>query len=565
MRIAALALTVTLLTACTPPSSGAGAPSPTPDRYHPEAPAQRGGTGFLTDFEYPQTLNPLTAATDIELRLGGLVFAPLWGLDDALRPYPDLTNELPTVANGGVRTSADRRSMTVNVKLRSGLRWSDGQPLTADDVIFTLQALKDSETAAAVTEDFGRIREVRRRSDTELVWSFDGTYAPYLQLGAALFVMPAHRLAAVPHREWGRDDFFQRPNVGSGPFVVSEARPGERLFFDANPHYENRGAAGPRGHQPYLSRLVFKAEAGKAAELAALGAQAADLGFHLSPDDLRAVRGMPGASPLVFTGLRDEFLNPNHRPNTASGRAAPWLEDGRVLDALDRVLDRSAIATGALAGAGGPARGLFPRALRGVASGSRLPAGRDLEAARRLLDAAGWRAGADGIRVRDGRRLEFGLLASCGSEISGRVLPLLTSQWLEAGAAVAAVCLPRKSFLQAGASGAFDMTLASNGWGADPSSWAVYGTSGGAQNWNHCQDRALDDAFARGISTLDPKLQLRAYQQVEREWLAYHCTIPLFETPEVRAVSPRLHNFAPSPGLGADTWNAADWWLTPGA
>jgi len=207
-----------------------------------EPAAVRGGTLTASDFEYPVTLNPLTGLTDLELRLGELVFAPLWGFDDQLRPYADLAREVPTQGNGAVHTSPDSRSMTVDVKLSPGLRWSDGQSLTADDVIFTLQALRDPTTQALSPAGLDRLKDVRRVSGSELLLTFDGIYAPYLQLGAGLFVMPKHRLGTVSLSEWSRDAFFQRPDVASGPFVVQDAVLGDRIVFGANP----RSRSSPR-------------------------------------------------------------------------------------------------------------------------------------------------------------------------------------------------------------------------------------------------------------------------------------------------------------------------------
>jgi peptide/nickel transport system substrate-binding protein len=538
------------LLACGPPAeSPPGRPSVA---YHATPPARPGGTALLTDFEYPETLAPLNARTDLELRLGNLLFAPLWGYDDRLRPYPDLARRVPTPANGGVHRSADGRSTLVDVQLVPGLHWSDGAPLTAADVVFTWEAMADPATGATLPLGAERVRRVERRSDTELVLTLDGAGAPYLPLGAGLAVMPAHRLRSLPFGSWSRDAFFQRPDVTSGPFVVSEAVTGDRVVFDANPHYADGrvragaypGADGPFAHAPYLERVVFQARAGKDALLRALRWQGADVGFHLLPGDLAELRTVTGGRPVVTTGLRDEFLNPNH----ADGPTRPWTGDPRVLQALDLALDRTAIVRDAMDGAGRPARGIYPRALEG--GGALLPAGADLSSARRLLDAAGWRTGVDGVRARGGRRLEFSLLGVCGQTPADRELTLVRQQWVALGAAVTAGCEERDAFFERSARGDFDMTLYSSEWAPDRSAWAAVGVSGRPENWNHCQDRALDQAFAHG-----------AYGDAERAWLRYRCTIPIVEVPEIRQVSPRLRNFAPSPGPGGDTWNAADWWL----
>ena len=536
--------------------------------YHAVAPPRPGGTVVMSDYEFPSTLNPLTAQTDSELRIGELLFAPLWGLDSRLRAYPDLARQVPTTRNGGVHIARDGRSMTVDVKLVAGLRWSDGTPITADDVIFTWQALTDPATHATVTAGYDRIRSIQKRSSTELTWTFDTLDPAYLLLGAGMFLMPAHRLEAVAHADWSRDPFFQRPDVVSGPYAVTDLAPADHLVMATNAQYADgrfAPAAYPDGdspftHGPYLDRVVLVVPAGKSAEIQALAVGAADVGFHLSPDDLPDLQGMAPLAPVVTDGLRDEFLNPNHATNRATGRAPPWMDDPAVLEALDQALDRTALVHDVVAGAARPARGVFPRALTPVASGPVLPAAGDLDAARRLLDASGWTVAADGVRAKSGRRLEFSLVGICGRADLDHELDRLRRQWLPLGAAVTTGCQSREAFLQLSAQGAFDMTLTSNQWAPDPSAWANVAVTGRPGNWNTCHDPALDAAFGRGEATLLEVARGQAYRDAEREWLRYRCTIPLFEVPEVRQVSSRLRNFAPN-AAAPDTWNAADWWL----
>jgi peptide/nickel transport system substrate-binding protein len=557
-----LSLVLTLLAAL----ACSGGPPPAPSAvaaYRGTAPARPGGTAVLTDYESPQTLSPLTARTDVELRLGQLLFAPLWGRDPGLRTYPDLARRVPTPANGGVRVAADRRSTTVDVQLVPGLRWSDGQALTADDVVFTWQALAGPSLQGARPPGFERIRAMDRRSATEVVWTLDGVDPAYLLLGDGLFVLPAHRLRAAG--DWSA--FLARPDVVSGPFAVTSGQAGGRLVLAANPQYGGGRTApgaypegGPFDHAPYLERVVFLPQAGETAEVQALVAQGADAGFHLTADDLPDLRAARGSAPVVTTGLRDEILTPNHAANPAPGRAPPWAGDPGVLEALDLALDRTALVRDTLPDAARPARGLYPRALGGLAGSAALPAGAQLETARRRLDAVGWAPGPDGVRVKNGRRLAFSLTGICGRPGLDRELDRIRRQWLPLGAAVTSGCQARDAFLALGATGAFDMLLYSNQWAPDPSAWAAAGVSGGAANLGRCQDRALDAAFARAGGTLDGQARRSAALAAEREWLLYRCTIPLFEQPDVRQVSTRLRNFAPDPAA-ADTWNAADWWL----
>ena len=314
--------------------------------------------------------------------------------------------------------------------------------------------------------------------------------------------------------------------------------------------------------------------------LAGLRAGETDLAFNLAPDDLHDLQGVSGSAPAVLIGLRSEFLNPNHDLNTATGRPPPWVtpagDDRKLLDALDRALDRAALTRDALAGVARASRAVFPSALRSWADPSAPGAGRDLEGARRLLDDDGWKPGPDGVRIKAGRRLEFQLLAACSTLATARELAILKQQWLEAGISAQTDCRPRPVFFAGlrdhgtNATGAFDMTVYSNAWPPDPGGWSQVGASSqipssdtpAGGNWNRCRDPDLDRSLAAGESTLDAGKRQLAYLALQREWQAYHCTVTLFEWPEISQVAARAHNFAPSAGAQTDAWNAADWWLS---
>jgi peptide/nickel transport system substrate-binding protein len=586
----------------------AGSPPPSahlPAPYRPSPPTHQGGTLVFSDWQFPQSLDILAAAADTDLRAASLVFAPLWGLDSGLQPYPDLVREVPTPENGDVRVGADGTTMTIDVKLVPGLRWSDGQPLTADDVIFTWQAICDAATGAAAVAGFDHVRAMDKKSDTELVWTFgpapkgscgapaeigSGVYGPYLQMGPMFWVMPQHRMQAVPHRAWAADPFFAQPDAGSGPFSVAEVVPDQRMTFLPNPHYADgrsaagaytgRGGPGYFAHAPYLDRLVYRVYPSRTALLAGVKAGETDLAFGLGPEDLHDLMGFSGSAPVVSTGLRTEFLNPNHGVNTATGQPPPWVtpagDDRPLLEAIDRATDREALDRDAFGGLARASRSLFPAAMRAWADPTAGGPARDLDGARRLLDEDGWKAGADGVRVKAGRRLDFQLLAACSTLTAARELAILRQQWLEAGISARTECRQRPLFFAGfpdhgtNASGAFDMTVYSNAWTPDPAAWAAFGASAqipspetpAGGNWNRCRDPELDRRLAAGEATLDAGKRQAAYLGLQREWLAYRCTITLFELPEVRQVAGRLHNYTAGAGIQSDNWNAVDWWLS---
>jgi len=546
----------------------------------------------------------ISATAETDLRVGGLAYAPLWGLDSALKPYPDLVREVPTVENGDVKLGADGKTMSVDVKLVLGLHWSDGQPITADDVIFTWQAICDPDTQAASTAGFDHVASMDKKSDSELIWNLapeprghcgaptdiaSGVYAPYLQMGTVSWLMPAHRLAQLSHKDWATDSYFVRPDVVSGPYQVTESVLDDRITLTPNPHYaDGRSVANAYSggqayfdHAPYLDKVVYKIYPAKDAMVAGLKAGETDLGFHLTTEDLSSLQGFTGSRTVVTTGLRDEFLNPNHATNTETGKPPPWVaeggDDAAVLKALDLGVDRQALVQQVLGGSGQATRALYPRAMRNLEDPTLPGPGRDLAGARKLLDADGWTLGQDGVRSKAGMRLAFTLLGVCGNAITAKELDQLRQQWAELGAQVKTDCRKRAVFFGSyrdggtNAAGAFDMTVYSNTWQPDPGSWAAVGASGQVpgdasplgQNWNRCKDPRLDTQFAAGEGTLQAAERQTAYLSAQKAWLDYHCTMPLFEWPDVRQAADRVANFAPNPGVEMDVWNAADWWLRP--
>ena len=551
-------LLVLLLIAC---QAGPGPARPTPSpagAYSPEAATVKGGSLVLADWEAPASLDPIHATTANELRLASLLFSPLWGLDPQLRPYPDLLREMPSVANGDVKAGADGRTMTVDLKLHRGLRWSDGAPISADDLVFTVDSICAAGVPAGGTAGFDHIASQERLSDTEVLWHFgprprgscglaedlpSGLYPAYQSLGPRVRLLPAHKLAGIPVTAWAAAPFFQRPDATSGPFAYAGGVAGRLVDLAANPHYADGGSA--FRHAPALAGLSYRFYNGRAALIAGLQSGDADLGFHLLPDDGSELKGAPGSVTVTSVTLQGEFLNPNHSTNTANGRPPPWVADPEILRALDEAIDRPALDAAAFGGAAAITPGLYPAALKGY--GSAAAPRRDLADARRILA---------------GRRPAFTLLTVCDSAPRQLEQAALIREWAEAGAQATAACAPRAEFFgSAGpnATGAFDISLYSNGWAPDPSAWAPF--AAGERDWNRCHDPALDQAFAAGAATLDPVRRRTSYSNAQAEWLRYRCTLPLFEWPAVVQRPGRLHNFDPNPTLTTDAWNAADWWL----
>jgi peptide/nickel transport system substrate-binding protein len=525
---------VALVVACQSPPAPIVTATPTP-------PGVRGGTLVMGDFEYPDSLDPLHATTENDLRVAGLLFEPLWTLDPDLKPVPRLLAAMPVP-----RVGKDG-SMSLDLRLRPGLRWSDGAPLTADDVVFAVDAIRSDAYPGRARSGFDRIASQERRSETELIWRFSGVDPAWPLLGPLAIPLPEHRLAALAPTAWSADPYFQRPDVVSGPFTISGAVPGRLLQLAANPRYL---AGRPRG--PWLDAITFRAYTGKAALIDGLQTGETDLGFHLLPADLPQLAQVAHSRSEVAPTLRGEFLLVNHA-------AGPWAGDATLLHVLAESVDRTALDQAALDGSASMAAGLFPPSLKEYDAA--LPPPLTVPEAKSALDADGWTVGPDGARAKAGRRLAFSLLSICDDQVRQAEQGELVRQLGLLGAVVSADCEPRAGIFSRLAGGGFEMALISNTWQLDPSAWAPFATSAGGLDWGHCADPALDQAFAAGGATLDAKARQTAYRAAAQEWLRVACTVPLYEWPAVTQRTTRLHGFQPNPVAGLDSWNAADWWL----
>src|SRR5487761_1615641 len=210
-RAVALASAALFVAAACGGTSGPGTVSTGLSAYTPKAGVQ-GGQLVYSDWESVQDLNVLssTAATTQEVASGPL-WASLWVFDPKNNAIPDLVTEVPTVANGDVKV-IDSTHMDVTIKLKSGLKWSDGQPLTTADLNFTIAAICDPATGAASQTGYQNIASIDDTSPTVEVWHFgpdptgkrcglssplaSGIYAPYIA-NMAFQPVPQHILTSI--------------------------------------------------------------------------------------------------------------------------------------------------------------------------------------------------------------------------------------------------------------------------------------------------------------------------------------------------------------------------------
>jgi peptide/nickel transport system substrate-binding protein len=316
-----------------------------------------------------------------------------------------LAEELPTLENSGL--SADY--LTVTWKLLPNLKWSDGEPLTSDDVRFTVEVLSSPDSGALVgTTGFDLITSVETPDDQTAVLTYSSPYPGYIdQFAYGLF--PRHATGApadMMNWEWNRTP------VGAGPFVVSDWVSGESITMTRNPNYFEEG-------KPYLDSLIFRIVPEPAAQTAMMlnGEAQVHLWPGETPDEYNTLlkgKAAYATVPGIWNMAIDFNLSAPFDGDPTASTPHPILGDLRVRQAIASAIDYDTLIKDVTDGITSPSTNPF--AYGWYKCDLPRPFPYDVEKANQLLEEAGWVMGNDGIRVakgatyaKDGTRLSLEL------------------------------------------------------------------------------------------------------------------------------------------------------------
>ncbi|MEU9375399.1 ABC transporter substrate-binding protein [Streptomyces sp. NPDC048255] len=471
---------ITGVAACSTPSGGTAAGT---------AGGDSAVVGIATE---PESLSPLLGyGKDGNSK----IFDGLLTHDADMKLQPALARALPEV-------SADGRTYTY--ALRQGVKFSDGEPFSAEDVVFTYRTILDPKTNNASKTELDAIESVEARGEDTVVFTLKYPYAPFAER-TVLPIAPEH---VAGRQDVNSGEFTTRP-VGTGPYLLTGWSKGEKLSFKANPGYW--------GGEPAVKKFtmaVIKDDDVRVTRLRSGELDAAILPPNLAKGfekDKARLGAPPSGSWGMYAAKTFDYRNvtlPTQHKVTG---------DVAVRQALDIAVDRGAMVDKLLEGAGKPAYGPVPTGSPWFTAGTERAY--DLDKARRILDDAGWKTGEDGIRVKDGVRASFPLWYTSGDKIRQDHALAFASDAKKAGIEVRTeagtweVIEPRMKT---------EAVLAGGGSPADPdfdqyqlltSSLAGDGFNNMAWYDNATVDRALGDARRSG----DPAARKAAYDTVQRE------------------------------------------------
>jgi peptide/nickel transport system substrate-binding protein len=496
----------------------------------------------------PDNLNPVLGQQQTEVDLSMFWAGYLFNWNDRNEWVPELATQVPTLENGGI----SKDGLAITYHLRKGVKWQDGAPFGPDDVIFTWQAVMNPANNVGSRLGYDDITHIDKRDDQTIVVHLRRPYAPFV---ASFFTMGSTPYPVLPkHLLGGMHDInraaYNNLPVGTGPFRVAEYRKSTFIKFVANPHYWR----GP----PKLKVIEYHIIPDDNTVLTQLESHELDFEYAAPQSEAPTLATIPGTHMELteFTAFAMIALN----------NQKPILQDVRVRRALAYATDRQAFINKVAHSIPLTADSDQPRFLWAHnADVMRYP--HDPVKAAALLDEAGWKLGPDGIRSKNGVRLELLAVSLAGDVVSRAIFSLLGQQWKAVG-----IELSIKSYsgslllaaMQEGGiipGGKFDVSLFSwlNGVDPDDSAFTMCDQwpPQGQNSFRFCDPRV--DAEERvALTHYDRPTRKAAYDRIQALLAEDVPFIVVWFNRRVTVYNSDFKNYRPAHAV-TQFWNSWEW------
>ncbi|HHB82980.1 MAG TPA: peptide ABC transporter substrate-binding protein, partial [Devosia sp.] len=506
-----------------------------------------------------------------------LILEPLARYDQDGNMIPWLATEIPTVENGGV--AEDLTSITWNIT--PGIKWSDGTPLTAADVVFTAEYCMNEDGGCQQTTSFSDVESVVADDDLTVTVKFSKPkpfpYGPFVG-GTSPIIQAAQFKDCVGAEAPNCTEQNFNP-IGTGPFKVDEFRANDVVTMVANPNYRDPS-------KPAFASLTFKG-GGDAASAARAVLETGEFDYawnlQIDPTVLSDMAAAGNGTVISAFGTAVERLmvnmtNPSadlgEKRSTLEGGPHPFLSDPAVRRALSIAIDRDLLAEVGYGAAGTATCNVVPAPAIYASDANDECLVQNIELANQILDDAGWARGADGIREKDGVRLSI-LYQTSTNAVRQDTQALIKQWWAEIGVETELKNIDAAVFFGGDQSSPdtfqkfyADIEMYTNLFdGTDPeaymNSWTCGEIPSPENNWlgsnmpRYCN--AEYDALAAELSeTAAIEDRARIVRQMNDMLMSEGAMIPLIHRGRVSAHANSLNGVILNT-WDSETWNVADW------
>jgi peptide/nickel transport system substrate-binding protein len=509
----------------------------------------RPGVLRMAGDQQPDNLNPLIGTQTIDTDLALLWASYLFLWNDRDQFVPELATSMPSRENGGI----SKNGLVVTYHLRRGVRWQDGAPFTAADVVFSWHEVMNPRNDSGGRQGYDLISRIDTPDNYTLVVHLKQKYAPFVATffsmsGTTYSIMPEHLLGKLPDVN---DASFNQLPVGTGPFrVVSNDSTG--IVLTANPDYW-RGA-------PKLKEIDFRYIPRDREIIDLMKTHKIDFYENAAQALEPELHGIDGATVYLYPFTRWTDIGFN--------LARPQLKDRRVREALAFAIDRNRLIERVTHGVNFPADSDQPPFF--WAHDAHVPTYPFNPAmARRLLDRAGWRVGPNGIRARRGVTLKIEMVGSAGSQTTADTETLIRHDWRAVGVQVSVRNYPSSTLYDTIAEGGveqrgkFDVAIEEWANGVDPDESELFMCRfAPPAGWNiyHYCNPALDAAETAGLSDYGHGHRKVDYDRVQEILATDLPIIVLWFAQRQDVVNVNLQNYRPAHAV-SPFWNAWQWSL----
>lgn len=541
--------------------------------------AERGSDGQVNIiyWQAPSIMNPYLSSGTKELEAASLVLEPLARFDENGVMVPYIAKEIPTLANGGV--AEDLTSITW--KIGKNEKWSDGSKVTAHDVVFTYEYCNHPDSGCAQSSKFTNVSSVEALDDLTVRVNFNAP-APYPYAMFAGQETPILQKAQFEDCMGAKAPECTNENfapIGTGPFAVTEFRPNDVISLEANQNFRDP-------NKPAFATVNFKGGGDAAAAARAVletGEYDYAWNLQLAPDVLSSMEAKgKGVLHSAFGTLVERLEMNMTDPNPAHGdrrstadHPHPFLSDIAVRRALSMAIDRELLVEIGYGFAGRATCNLVPAPAL-YASDNTDCLTWDIPGANALLDEAGWKRGADGIREKDGVRLSI-LYQTSTNAVRQDFQALIKQWWSDIGVETELKNIDGSVFFggDPGSPDTFqkfyaDVEMYANNFsGTDPQAYLAKLQCDGAprpetqwqgENINRYCDPAYDALIEELTQTGDlekrGEIAKKLNEMVTKE---SYVVVPLVDRGRVSAASNTLGGVKLNT-WDSELWNAADWY-----
>ncbi|WP_442596312.1 ABC transporter substrate-binding protein [Neobacillus sp. D3-1R] len=461
-----------------------------------------GGKVVLTSFSDAVRLIPYTTSDSASGRIQSMIYDGMINIDQKGNPVPSLAT----------KWSYNKATMTWTFELRKGVKWHDGKPFTADDVVFSYDMYRNPKSINSYISDFESIKSVKKINAYKVEFKLAKKDALILTNVFPAAIIPKHQFPKGVE-DFNKNNYIHRHPIGTGAFKFKEWKTDERIVVVANTNYWDG--------RPYLNEVVTRILPDANVEAINLLKGDVDWVESLTPATISQVAKDKDLKITKWDYGQFDFIGFNEA-------VAPF-NDVKVRQALTYGLDRQSIVSKIYLGKAYIASGPFhPKIPQNNPAVKALPF--DQKKAAKLLDEAGWKL-KDGVRQKNGKKMEFDFYFNNGNKSREKIGLVAQQNWAKLGVKINVRGLEWSIFLDRYAKGELD-TFAL-GWGGYDGNVEHKGffhssniptATAPGNNRNRIKDAKIDKWLDSYLQEEDRNKRIKIYQDMHK-YMAENATL----------------------------------------